>query len=54
MRGGAGFRRSPRGPTGNEVQRFCTDVELSCSWVLQSLRRGGVGGGREAGLLHGE
>lgn len=29
MRGGAAFRRLPRGPTGNEVRGFCTEIELA-------------------------
>lgn len=31
MRGGAAFRRLPRGPTGSEVRGFCTEIELAAT-----------------------
>lgn len=52
MRGGASFRRSPRGPTGNEVPVFCTEGELAAPG-FRSLRHGGVGEAERRGCCTG-
>lgn len=52
MRGGASFRRSSCGPTGNEVRGCCTALYLAYFRLLATLHTGKCSSG-EAGLRHG-